>query len=113
MKVAQIPISRPNCPGQIPGNDFGDQEPGNNRQIADFCRLTYRIQFPMFAKTTVVGEQANPFYRQLAAISGSAPQWNFHKYLIDRDGRQVLSFGSRVEPDDWMLLARVEEFLDR
>jgi glutathione peroxidase len=54
----------------FPSNDFGDQEPGNNRQIADFCRLTYGIQFPMFAKTTVVGEQANPFYRQLAASSG-------------------------------------------
>ena len=95
----------------FPANDFGDQEPGSNRQIADFCRLTYGIQFPMFAKTTVVGEQANPFYRQLAAISGSAPQWNFHKYLIDRDGRQVLSFGSRVDPDDRTLLARIEEFL--
>ncbi|MBO3708904.1 MAG: glutathione peroxidase [Candidatus Accumulibacter sp.] len=97
----------------FPSNDFGEQEPGNNRQIADFCRLTYGIQFPMLAKTTVVGEQANPFYRQLAAISGSAPQWNFHKYLIDRDGRQVLSFGSRVAPDDRALLARIEEFLGR
>ncbi|HCN68850.1 MAG TPA: glutathione peroxidase, partial [Candidatus Accumulibacter sp.] len=93
----------------FPANDFGDQEPGSNREIAEFCRLTYGVQFPMFAKTTVSGEQANVFYRQLARLSGSAPQWNFHKYLIDRDGRQVLSFGSRVPPDDQALLARIEE----
>ena len=97
----------------FPANDFGDQEPGSNREIADFCRLTYGVQFPMFAKTTVVGRQANPLYAQLAKATGSEPKWNFHKYLIDRRGQQVLSFGSRVKPDDPALLDKIEEFLGR
>lgn len=97
----------------FPANDFGNQEPGSNREIADFCRLTYGVQFPMFAKTTVVGRQANPLYAQLAKATGSEPKWNFHKYLIDRRGQQVLSFGSRVKPDDPALLDKIEEFLGR
>lgn len=97
----------------FPSNDFGDQEPGSDREIADFCRLTYGVQFPMFAKTTVAGKHANPLYAQLAKATGTEPQWNFHKYLIDRSGQQVLSFGSRVKPDDKALLARIEEFLGK
>jgi glutathione peroxidase len=97
----------------FPSNEFGDQEPGGNQEIADFCRLTYGVQFPMFAKASVVGKQASPFYRQLATASGTEPQWNFHKYLIDRSGRQVLSFGSRVRPDDPELLARIDAFLGK
>lgn len=97
----------------FPSNDFGEQEPGSNREIAEFCRLTYGIQFPMFAKTSVIGANASPFYAQLARVSGQTPQWNFHKYLIDRSGGQVLSFGSRVRPDDPALLARIDEFLGR
>ena len=95
----------------FPSNDFGGQEPGSNTEIADFCRLTYGIQFPMFAKAKVVGGDASAFYSQLAKATGEAPQWNFHKYLIDRSGTQVLSFGSRVKPDDKELLARIDEFL--
>lgn len=97
----------------FPSNDFGNQEPGSDREIAEFCRLTYGVKFPMFAKTTVVGKNANPFYAQLAKATGSEPQWNFHKYLIDRSGQQVLSFGSRVKPEDRALLARIEEFLGK
>jgi glutathione peroxidase len=97
----------------FPSNDFGDQEPGSGQEIADFCRLTYGVQFPMFAKASVVGANASAFHRQLAAASGQAPQWNFHKYLIDRRGKQVLSFASRVKPDDPALLARIDEFLDQ
>lgn len=97
----------------FPSNDFGEQEPGSNEEIADFCRLTYGIQFPMFAKASIVGANASPFYSQLAKASGKTPQWNFHKYLIDRSGRQVLSFASRVKPDDPALLARIDEFLGR
>jgi glutathione peroxidase len=95
----------------FPSNDFGDQEPGSGQEIADFCRLTYGVQFPMFAKENVVGANASAFHRQLAAASGQAPQWNFHKYLIDRRGKQVLSFASRVKPDDPALLAKIDEFL--
>ena len=95
----------------FPSNEFGEQEPGGNQEIAEFCRLTYGVQFPMFAKASVIGDKASPFYAQLAKASGTAPQWNFHKYLIDRTGRQVLSFDSRVRPDDKALLARIESFL--
>ncbi|MBL8425440.1 MAG: glutathione peroxidase [Candidatus Accumulibacter phosphatis] len=97
----------------FPSNDFGDQEPGSNREIAEFCRLTYGVQFPMFAKATVVGKNASPLYAQLAKATGDAPQWNFHKYLIDRSGTRVLSFGSRVKPDDRELVARIDEFLGK
>ena len=97
----------------FPSNDFGDQEPGSNREIAEFCRLTYGVQFPMFAKATVVGKNASPLYAQLAKAAGDAPQWNFHKYLIDRSGTRVLSFGSRVKPDDRELVARIDEFLGK
>ncbi len=97
----------------FPSNDFGDQEPGSNKEIAEFCRLTYGVQFPMFAKATVVGTNASPLYAQLAKATGDAPQWNFHKYLIDRSGTRVLSFGSRVKPDDRELVARIDEFLGK
>ena len=97
----------------FPSNDFGGQEPGSDKEIADFCRLTYGIQFPMFAKAKVVGGDATAFYSQLAEATGEASQWIFHKYLIDRSGKQVLSFGSRVKPDDKALLARIDEFLGK
>jgi glutathione peroxidase len=98
----------------FPSNDFGEQEPGGNQEIAEFCRLTYGVEFPMFAKATVVGSKVSPFYAQLAkATGGQTPQWNFHKYLIDRSGRKVLSFDSRVRPDDKALLASIEAFLDK
>src|SRR6266850_7704418 len=84
----------------FPMNDFGGQEPGSNKEIAAFCVNQYAIDFPMFAKIPVKGKEANPFYLELAKTTGSAPRWNFHKYLIDRSGRQVQSFDTRVEPDD-------------
>lgn len=97
----------------FPTNDFGEQEPGSNREIADFCRLTYGIQFPMFAKTTLKGPQANPFYAELVKRSGTTPKWNFYKYLIDRSGREVVAFSSLTDPDDRRLLAKIDEFLAR
>jgi glutathione peroxidase len=95
----------------FPANDFGAQEPGSNAEIAEFCRNTYDVRFPMFAKSSVTGPQANPLFVQLATASGQAPQWNFHKYLIDRRGERVLSFGSRVAPDDRRLRAQIEALL--
>lgn len=95
----------------FPSNDFGGQEPGSNKEIADFCRTTYGIRYPMMAKTEVTGRKANPFYAALARQTGVVPQWNFHKYLIDRTGRQVLSFASGVKPDDPQLLGRIDAFL--
>lgn len=97
----------------FPSNDFGEQEPGSDKQIADFCRLTYGVEFPMVSKTVVKGDKANPFYKELARRSGSKPAWNFHKYLISRDGQHVLAFGSTTAPDDKALLARIDEFLSK
>ena len=95
----------------FPANDFGEQEPGSNKEIAEFCANTYGVKFPMFAKSNVVGGAANPLYKALATRTGRSPQWNFHKYLIDRRGDQVLSFDSRVSPNDRRLVAQLEAFL--
>ena len=95
----------------FPSNDFGDQEPGSSKEIADFCRLTYGVEFPMLAKTSVKGKGANPFYMKLIEITDSKPRWNFHKYLINRDATQVAAFGSLTKPDDKALLKKIDEFL--
>ena len=95
----------------FPSNDF-NQEPKGNKDIADFCFDTYGVKFPMFAKTTVVGEKAHPLYKQLAAASGQPPRWNFHKYLVDRKGQVVASLPSKVAPNDKELIQRIEQLLD-
>jgi glutathione peroxidase len=95
----------------FPSNDFKGQEPGTEQQIQDFCRLTYGVKFPMFEKVHVVGEETTPLYRDLLAATGEAPGWNFHKYLVDRNGKVVASFGSRTTPDDPALVARLEALL--
>lgn len=94
----------------FPSNDFS-QEPGSEKEIADFCFNTYGVKFPMLAKTHVRGDQANPLYARLARESGTAPKWNFHKYLIDRDGRVVASYQSSVKPSDRQLVSRIEQLL--
>jgi len=95
----------------FPTNDFGGQEPGTNQEIAEFCRLTYGVEFPMFEKSSVKSLKTNPLYAELIARTGQSPQWNFHKYLVDRDGMRVASFGSRVEPDNRDLVAALEKLL--
>ena len=95
----------------FPSNDFANQEPGTAEQIKTFCRVTYGVQFPMFSKTQVRGGAASPLYRQLGKLGGEAPGWNFHKYLIDREGRVVGSFASRVEPRSDELVSRIERLL--
>lgn len=95
----------------FPSNDFGAQEPGSAKQIAEFCEQTYGVRFPMFSKTVVSGGKAHPFYRALAQAGGQPPGWNFHKYLIDRRGATVSSYSSRVEPDDRRLVAQIEALL--
>ena len=92
----------------FPTNDFGGQEPGSNKDIAAFCVNQYAIDFPMFAKTEL---KKNPLYSELAKATGTAPRWNFHKYLIDRSGKQVLSFDTRVDPNDPKFLAAIEKLL--
>ena len=95
----------------FPSNDFMGQEPGTEEEIREFCTLTYGVKFPMFEKVVVTGDAATPLYRALAAATGEEPGWNFHKYLLDRRGRVVASFPSKVAPDDPALLAAIEEQL--
>ena len=95
----------------FPSNEFAGQEPGTEDQIRDYCRLTYGVKFPMFAKTRVIGPDAEPLYHHLASVTGKAPRWNFHKYLLDRQGRVVASFPSQVEPRDPRLIAAIEALL--
>ncbi|MEN4940032.1 glutathione peroxidase [Stenotrophomonas sp. TWI1151] len=95
----------------FPSNDFKGQEPGNETQIQEFCTLTYGVKFPMFQKVVVTGPDATPLYRSLATATGVSPGWNFHKYLISRDGRVVAQFPSKVTPDDPKLVAAIEREL--
>lgn len=95
----------------FPTNDFGQQEPGDAKQIADFCFNTYGVKFPMFSKTTVKGANANPLYVQLAKATGKTAGWNFHKYLVDRQGRAVGSYDSNVTPTSAQLVASIEKAL--
>lgn len=95
----------------FPSGDFKAQEFEDEKAIREFCTLTYGVKFPMFEKTHVVGDAANPLYRGLAAAAGEAPKWNFHKYLVGRDGRLVASFGSKVTPDDPKVVAAIEQAL--
>ncbi len=95
----------------FPSNDFGQQEPGTSAQIGELCFNTYGVKFPMFTKTVVVGPQANPFYSQLARATGESPRWNFHKYLIDRAGKPVASYPSRVTPESREMVAAIEKAL--
>jgi glutathione peroxidase len=96
----------------FPTNDFGEQEPGTNKEIAEFCRLTYGVEFPMFEKSSIKSIKTNPLFVELASRTGEAPKWNFHKYLVDRDGNRVTSFGTRVEPQSRELVTAVERLLD-
>lgn len=95
----------------FPSNDFMGQEPGTEAEIQEFCRLTYKVKFPMFEKTTVKKGNAHPFFEQLAAASGTYPRWNFHKFLIGRDGQLISQFSPRTKPDDSELVSEIEAAL--
>ena len=95
----------------FPSNDFMGQEPGTEEQIQEFCRLTYKVRFPMFEKVTVKKGDAHPFYEQLAAKAGTYPPWNFHKYLIGRDGQLISEFSPRTQPDDKRLVEAIRAAL--
>lgn len=95
----------------FPSNDFGGQEPGSEAQIRDFCRLTYSIKFPMFAKTQVKKGKADPLFQSLAEAAGRYPKWNFHKYLIGRDGRLVDNYLSFTSPQSRTIVDAVEALL--
>src|SRR5210317_2155530 len=96
----------------FPSNDFFGQEPGTEEEIQEFCRLTYGIRFPMFEKVTVKEGEAHPFFAELASASGTYPTWNFHKYLIGRDGRLIAEFSPRTQPYDDKLVASIRGALE-
>ncbi|MBC7619142.1 MAG: glutathione peroxidase [Candidatus Saccharibacteria bacterium] len=95
----------------FPSNDFGKQEPGSAKEIADFCFNTYGVKFPMFAKTVVSGSQRHPLYAELMQATKAEPKWNFHKFLIDRSGKPVASFVSNVEPENVVITTAIEKAL--
>ena len=95
----------------FPSGDFKSQEFEEEGKIREFCTLTYGVKFPMFEKSHVVGPDASGLYKGLAAAAGEAPKWNFHKYLVGRDGRLVASYGSKTVPDDKQLVAAIERAL--
>lgn len=95
----------------LPSNDFGAQEPGSEQEIQRFCRLTYSVEFPMYEKLHAAKPQAHPLIRALADATGDYPKWNFHKYLIGRDGQVVASWPSRVEPLAAEVVAKIESLL--
>jgi glutathione peroxidase len=95
----------------FPSNDFGQQEPGSNKEIADFCKNTYDVKFPMFAKSSVSGSNPNPLFKMLIAKTGTTPKWNFYKYLIDRNGNVVDSYGSMTKPTSSTITTEIEKLL--
>ena len=94
----------------FPSNDFS-QESGSNQQIAEFCENTFGVKVPMFAKSSVKGADASPLFRQLTELSGTAPRWNFHKYLLGRDGKLVDNYSSLTGPDNKGLVRAIEQQL--
>ena len=94
----------------FPSNDFS-QETGTNKDIADFCENTFGVKFPMFAKSSVTGKDANPLFKQLIAKTSTPPRWNFYKYVVARDGQSVVSFNAMAEPTSRQFLKEIEKQL--
>lgn len=93
----------------FPSNDF-HQEPAGNKEIGDFCKRNYGVQFPMAEKSSVVGPDANPLYKQLIAATHEPPLWNFHKYLILPDGN-IYAFSSDTPPESPDVMRRLQPYL--
>jgi glutathione peroxidase len=94
----------------FPSNDFGGQEPGSEQDIKKFCSTRYHVTFPMFQKVKTKGEGQSPVY-QFLTHNEDAPEWNFHKYLVSKDGQVLRSFKARVQPEDKDLRAAIEAAL--
>ena len=98
----------------FPSNDFKGQEPGTEQEIVEFCRSTYGVNFPLFAKIHVKGDEKAPLYKYLT--EGDHPGkgevgWNFNKYLVDKEGNVVAHYESKVRPEDPALNAQIEQLL--
>jgi glutathione peroxidase len=97
----------------VPSNDFGAQEPGSEKEIKQFCETSFGVTFPMAAKEHVIGGNAHPLYRWIAQQlgEGGAPRWNFHKYLIGKNGELLEAWGSRTAPEAPEVAAAIEQAL--
>ena len=98
----------------VPSGDFLGQEHDSNKKIAEFCESKFGIRFPLTEKSSVKGNKAAPFYRWAAEVLGpdNAPKWNFHKYLVGRDGKLIAAFGTKVKPEDPALAAAIKAALN-
>ena len=94
----------------FPSRDFMYQEYSDESKVKEFCSTEYGVTFPMFATSPVKGSKANPFYKDLNQLSGEKPGWNFHKYLIDRQGN-VASFSTNIEPNSKVLIEKIDSIL--
>lgn len=99
----------------VPSNDFGGQEPGTEAQIVEFCEINFGVDFPMTSKVAAVGADQHPFWQLATAALGTKaePKWNFHKVLVDPNGRFVQAYPSGVRPADAELVADIEAVLPR
>jgi glutathione peroxidase len=96
----------------VPSNDFGGQEPGGAAEITETAHHQYGVTFPITAKADVKGANAHPFYKWAAGeLPNATPQWNFHKYLIGRDGHIAAAFPSAVEPTDTRVIIAIAKEL--
>lgn len=94
----------------VPANNFGGQEPGTNEEIHTFCTRNYKVSFPMAAKVSVKGSDQDPLYKYLSDAKG-APEWNFTKYLVGKDGKVVQRFKSAVAPESPQVIGAIESLL--
>lgn len=98
----------------MPANNFGNQEPGTDAEISEFCTSKYSVTFPMFSKISVKGDDAHPLYKQMTGLPGplgGEVKWNFEKFLVDRTGNVIAHFGSRTRPDDKEMLDLIDKAL--
>jgi glutathione peroxidase len=100
----------------FPANNFLKQDPGSNEEIANFCRLTYGVTFPMFSKISVKGKDIHPLYEYLTSKNaghnfGGKISWNFNKFMISKDGKIINRFGSKVKPEDEKIVNAIEQAL--
>jgi len=97
----------------VPSNDFGEQEPGNNKEIKNFCEAKFGITFPMTEKVSVKGDKAHPFYIWAKNNHGKSavPKWNFHKIIIDKSGKIHETFSSITNPSSKRFIKTLENLI--
>ena len=99
----------------FPANDFMSQEPGSDKEIAQFCHLNYGVSFPMMSKISVKGKEMHPVYHFLTekaknGLEDNKVEWNFQKYLIDEKGHLVRVVSPRILPNDQSIVAWIEKY---